>query len=355
MTNIFSTRRENLRKKIHAQGMDAYLVLHPANRFYLSGFELHDPQCNESAGALLITSSGRDWLFTDPRYHEAAKQVWPEADIFIHRNKRIPALTEFLGSLKPGNLGFESRIMSHELFSALQDTLTLTPHQGLVEELRVIKDQDEIERMSESCALNHQVFSHIQSLLQPGWTEEDLAWEVERWFREHGASELAFPPILAVDEDAALPHFIPGKKSLTQDSLLLMDVGARYKGYCSDQTRTLWSGPKPSTRFQKNLDLVQQAQHQAIAALRPGMAIKDLYEVAWKSFDRHQVAEHFTHALGHGIGLETHEYPGLGPKTEGVLQPGMVVTIEPGLYYPEWGGIRWEHMVLVADQGAQVL
>ncbi|MDZ7761002.1 MAG: Xaa-Pro peptidase family protein [Desulfovermiculus sp.] len=355
MPDIFQERRENLRSKLREQEMDSYLVLHPANRYYLSGFELHDPQCNESAGALIISASGQDWLCTDSRYLEAAKRVWSEDGIFIYRNKRTPALADFCSKQGLGRLGFETKIINHELYAALEPHIFLTPHLGLVEELRVIKDDQELERMTASCRLNHQVFSFLPSQLEPGRTEQDLAWLIERSFREHGASELAFPPIVAVNNNAALPHSIPGSDQLAMNSLLLVDVGGRYQDYCSDQTRTFWIGHKPTDRFKRTLDLVQQAQQKAINAIRPGVEIKDLYQVAWDFFDRHQVAKHFTHALGHGIGLETHEYPGLGPKAQGQLQAGMVITIEPGLYYPDWGGIRWEHMVLVTDDGAHIL
>lgn len=355
MNDIFEQRREKLRAKLKKQGMEAYLVLHPANRYYLSGFELHDPQCNESAGALIISAKGQDWLCTDPRYLEAAKRVWPESFLFIYRNKRTPALADFLSKQRYGRMGFETKIISHELYAALSPKLTLIPHLGLVEELRVIKDETELEQMSASCSLNHEVFSTLPSKLIPGRTEQELAWDIERSFRENGAIELAFPPIVAIDQNAALPHSIPGSDKLTPNSLLLVDVGGRCQDYCSDQTRTFWVGKHPSDVFQRTLELVQQAQHKAIESIRPGMEIKDLYYKAWNFFDHHKVAEHFTHALGHGIGLETHEYPGLGPKAQGQLQTGMVITIEPGLYYPEWGGIRWEHMVLITEDGARPL
>ena len=355
MNDIFEQRREKLRAKLTQQDMDAYLVLHPANRYYLSGFELHDPQCNESAGALIISAQGQDWLCTDPRYLEAAKRVWPESGIFIYRNKRTPALVDFLSKQRYGRMGFETKIISHELYAALNTKLTLIPHLGLVEELRVVKDETELEQMSVSCNLNHDVFSSLPSMLVSGRTEQELAWLIERSFRENGASELAFPPIVAVDQNAALPHSIPGSDKLTSDSLLLVDVGGRCHDYCSDQTRTFWVGENPPDVFQRTMELVQQAQRKAIESIRPGMEIKDLYYKAWNFFDQHKVADHFTHALGHGIGLETHEYPGLGPKAQGQLQAGMVITIEPGLYYPQWGGIRWEHMVLVTEDGARPL
>jgi len=348
-------RRDRLRRKLIEQDMDGYLVLHPANRFYLSGFELHDPQCNESAGCLLITAQGRDWLCTDPRYEEAGKRIWPEEDLYIYSNHRITRLTEFVSSHSLSHVGFESRIVSHELYSSMNESVNMVPSTGVVEDLRKIKDREEIELLSASCELNHFVFASLDDNLQPGLTETDLAWTIERLFRENGASGLAFSSIVAAGPNAALPHSVPGPDRIADNSPLLIDIGGRKDSYCSDQTRTFWVGDSPGDVFRRTLDLVQQAQQLAIDRLRPGMSAKDLYAVVRDFFAQHGVAEHFTHALGHGIGLETHEAPSLGPAGELNLEPGMVVTIEPGLYYPEWGGVRWEHMVVVTEDGARVL
>lgn len=352
---IFARRRERLRQSLIEHNLDAYLVLHPANRFYLSGFELHDPQCNESAGCLLVTAQGRDWLCTDPRYHQAGRRLWPEEDLFIYTNHRISALTEFMAGQSLSSLGFESRIVSHELFAAMGRSLDMVPSTGLVEELRRIKDAQEIELLSASCQLNHFVFTSLQDMVLSGQSEADLAWRIERLFRENGASDLAFSSIVAAGPNAALPHSVPGPTRISDNAPVLIDIGGRKNDYCSDQTRTFWTGDSPTDAFRRTLDLVQQAQHLAIEKLRPSMQAKDLYALVKDFFAEHGVAEHFTHALGHGIGLETHEAPSLGPTAETRLEPGMVVTIEPGLYYPEWGGVRWEHMVAVTEDGARVL
>ena len=192
-------------------------------------------------------------------------------------------------------------------------------------------------------------------LLQPGMTEAQAAWALERLFRDLGATEMAFAPIVAVDANAALPHAEPGKTPITEECMVLVDMGARLGDYNSDQTRTFWIGHHPAEYFQHALELTQTAQAEAIKAIRPGLSVAEAYKVARDSFARSGAEAHFTHALGHGIGLETHEAPSLSPIAEMILEPGMVITVEPGLYYPEWGGIRWEHTVVVTEDGCRVL
>jgi Xaa-Pro aminopeptidase len=354
MRDVFTTRRESLRRKLRENGLDAYLVLHPANRYYLSGFELHDPQCNESAGCILITVRGEDWLCTDGRFLEAARQCWPEEAIFGYTGNRASQLAEFFED-KAANIGFESRIMSHELFDGLSSELELVPMRGLVEEMRTVKDESEIEALRRSCRLNHEVLTRLESQQIAGRSETAIAWELEKAFREGGASELAFPPIVASGTNSSRPHHQPGGSPVSDQAPLLLDLGGRLADYCSDQSRTLWIGSDPAPAFGTTLDLVQRAQKLALDRIRPGLAVRDLYAEVTGFFREHGVAEYFPHALGHGIGLETHEPPGLGSNSRDILQAGMVITIEPGLYYPEWGGVRWEHMVVVREDGAEVL
>jgi Xaa-Pro aminopeptidase len=209
--------------------------------------------------------------------------------------------------------------------------------------------------MERSCALNHAVMASLADQLAPGQSESEIAWSIEQAFRNKGATELAFSPIVAVNQNAALPHAIPGGTRTREDCLVLVDVGARYGDYCSDQTRTFWVGEEASPRFKQTMEQVREAQDKAIAAMRPGLPIAEAYHLARGVFEKHNVADYFTHALGHGIGLETHEGPSVGPLAKGELKPGMIVTVEPGLYYPEWGGIRWEYMVLITEDGARTL
>ncbi|EPR44226.1 peptidase M24 [Desulfovibrio sp. X2] len=354
-SDVFAARRERVRAKLAEKGLDALLVAHAANRFYLSGFELHDPQCNESAGMLLIHRDGRDVLLTDPRYEDAAKRLWAADAIHIYRAPRDADINAFLKGQNCATMGVESDALSHRTWESLSDGLPFTPATGIVEGIRLFKDAAEIEAMRRSCALNHAAFSAAPGFLVPGRSEYEVSWELEKYFREHGATELSFSTIVGVNQNAALPHAIPGHTAVPESGLVLIDMGCRLDDYCSDQTRTFWVGDTPSDRFRHVVDMVREAQDAALKIIRPGLLVRDAYLAARAVFERYGQERFFTHALGHGIGLQTHEPPSLAPTASDILQPGMVVTVEPGLYYPEWGGVRWEYMVCVTQDGHDVL
>ncbi len=356
----YAARREKLRELMAREGLDALLISHPANRFYLSGFELHDCQCNESSGHLIILRNGKDWLCTDSRYEESAAERWDRERVFIYKGPAAEEIRDLIRSNVSGRIGIESAILSHDFVTRLEPGLSLEAADGLVEELRVIKDEEEIRLMEESARLNHQLMEWLPSILTAGNTEANIAWSIEKFFREHGATESSFSPIVARDAHAALPHYNPfeeagGPTEIIPNCHILVDVGARLGNYCSDQTRTFWVGNQPEKRFLDMLDAVREAQRKAIAAIRPGMIGKEAWEIAMNSFAARGVEKHFTHSLGHGVGLETHEEPRLSPRSEKPLKEGMIVTVEPGLYYPGWGGARWEYMVIVEEDGCRVL
>lgn len=348
-------RITQLKALMDRQGIPAMLVVHPANRFYLSGFELHDGQCNESSGCLLIRTKGPDWLLTDARFSEEARRLWPAEHVHLYGAPRVEKIAAFARSLGVDDLWVETQAMCAETYLELGRTLTLHPAPRLVEELRTVKDAEELAALRRSCALNHRVYERLRPALAFGMTESEVAWALEREFREGGAEALSFAPIVAFGPHAALPHATPGTARLGAETPVLVDMGGRLQGYCSDQTRTWWIGERPTDVFRRTLDLVREAQALALAKVAPGVSTDELHATARDYFVRHGEAEHFTHSLGHGIGLETHEAPGVGPIRPTILKPGMVITIEPGLYYPEWGGVRWEYMVAVTEDGHEVL
>lgn len=354
---MYADRRERLREKMCEMNLAAMLVSHPANRFYLSGFELHDVQQNESAGHLLVMADGNDVLCTDSRYLETARRIWDSDNIFIYggSGSSTKDMNAFLQDRVQGCLGFEAGSISFKFHEAISTGLTMRPADGLVEGMRTIKDAHEILSLEKSMALNHKLMEWVPSVLIPGRTEADVAWDIEKFFREHGASENAFRPIVAVGPNAALPHAEPGQTVITDNCPVLIDCGARYMTYNSDQTRTFWVGNAPSDAFKRTMDLVRKAQQAAIDIIRPGVKCGEVYHAARAYFDAFGQGEFFNHGLGHGLGLETHEAPSFRLKSETVLAPGMVITVEPGLYYPQWGGIRWENVVLVTEDGVRVL
>lgn len=354
-TTVFEERRIALKKEMKARELPALLVSHAANRYYLSGFELHDAQCNESSGWVVVTADGDDYLFTDPRYVDAARKVWPDKNTCVYSAKKFDEVCDFLKGKGVNAMGFEPKALHLFDYDKLSSRMQLTSTENIVESLRIIKDADEIHRMEEAIRLNHELFEYIEGQLIPGRTESEIAWEVEKFFREQGAEGLAFSTIVGVGPNAALPHCIPGETKIRENELVLIDTGCRYMDYNSDQTRTFWVGDTPSDRFKKTMDQVRAAQQAAIDIIRPGLTYVDAYKAAYAVFEKDGVEAMFTHGLGHGIGLETHEPPSLSRAAQGELKPGMVVTVEPGLYDPEWGGIRWEYEILVTEDGCRVL
>ena len=215
--------------------------------------------------------------------------------------------------------------------------------------------QEEIRRIDASVKLNHRMLDWLPSVLVPGQDEASVAWAIEKFYRENGASELSFPSIVAMNANAALPHYAPEQPAeFTENCMVLVDEGCRLNQYCSDQTRTCWIGDRPEPRFTEMLERVQEAQRRAIAALRPGVTGREVHQIAVDYFASCGMERYFTHSLGHGVGLETHEGPRLSISNTRPLQPGMIVTIEPGLYFPGWGGARWEYMAVITEDGCRV-
>ena len=357
MIELYAKRRDLLRQSMRDCGLDAVLISYAANRYYLSGFELHDVQANESSGRLIISANGEDYLVTDPRYKDAALKLWPEKYVEIYNRDSVQTIAKVLR--KCGlRIGLEIDAISQGFFKSLVKAsvgLSFEPCDGLVEGLRIIKGPDEIAALEKSFALNHAMLAWLPGVLKEGQTEREIAWLIERYFREHGAEELAFPSIVAIDQNAALPHAIPTERKLTPECLVLVDVGCRVNDYCSDQTRTFWFGEHPTDRFKETVELVQLAQSEAMQMMRPGVKMSDVYAKARSVFAKVGKELAFTHGLGHGVGLETHEDPSLSYKREELLAEGMVVTVEPGLYYPDWGGVRWEYTVIVEKDGVRQL
>ncbi len=361
MPAIYGARREKLRQSMARKNLDALLISNDKNRFYLSGFELHDPQFDESAGRLIITRDGKDWLATDSRYKEAAKKLWPEDRTLIYGGdvaRDIAALLQKLGA----RIGIEARATSLYFGACLQNEgrgISLEPADGLVEELRRIKEPCEIAALEHSFLLNHKLMHWVENEIAAGHmggsAEQDFSWQIEKFFRENGAQDLAFANIVATGRNAAQPHAVPGTDVISSGAPLLIDVGCRAMDYCSDQTRTFWIGEKPAPVFARTLALVREAQENAMKIMRPGVPCAKVYAQALEVFKNAGVEKAFNHGLGHGVGLQTHEEPSLSPRSTQALEAGMTVTVEPGLYFPDWGGVRWEYTVLVEENGVRIL
>ncbi len=354
------SRIEHVRKLLTEKEIDTLLVMVDANRRYLSGFTPDDHQIDESSGALLITAE-RLVLATDSRFDTQARQEAPLYEVVIYREglaKDLPGLTRELNTVK---LGFESARVSYSLYANFKEKLTeagskvtLAPIEDLVEQLRLVKSADEIDRTARSLALAEQTFLEVVRTLSPGMTENEVAWAMEKGMREAGAEALAFPVIVAAGPNSALPHAVPGNRPIKEGEPLLFDWGARLNGYCSDISRTIILG-EPDETFLKVHQTVLEAQQRAIKGIKAGANTKAIDALARTHIDQQGFTDKFSHSLGHGTGLVVHEGPRLGPVKERTLESGMIVTVEPGIYLPGWGGVRIENQVVVEENGARVL
>ncbi len=362
MADHLTDRINKLRKILTEKQIDALLVSSEANRRYLSGFTGEDTMFDESAGVLLISPDALI-LATDSRYTLQAEAEAPGYDVINYKKglaKELPALLKQLGVKR---LGFESRRMSvdqhQSILKEIEEqklSVEMVGTANLVESLRLIKDDDEIEAVRKSIALAEAAFRGFLANLSPGKTETAAAWNLEQQMRSLGAQSLSFPVIAAFGPDSALPHAIPGDSVLDEKSPLMFDWGARLDGYCSDMTRTVMMG-QPDPQFKKIFTIVYDAQQKAIAAIRPGVSSKSIDDIARGHIAEHGYKDYFGHGLGHGVGIDIHELPSISPVAERdtVIEENMIFTVEPGVYLPDWGGIRLENMVRVTGDGVEIL
>lgn len=324
---------------------DAALIENPVDLYYLTGLLV-------SRGLLLITAH-ESMLFVDGRYLASAQKKAPCPVHLWEEGSPI----EWLRKKKVRMLEFDSKTTSYEQFLQWQRQtvgIELLPTSGLLNKQRAIKRPDEIAALKRAADVTWRGYQHILGLLKEGIVEKELAMEFEFFVRRAGASELSFDSIIAFGENSAFPHHRAGEAKLKKNQVVLMDLGAVVDQYRGDLTRVHLFG-KVDPEIEKMLTWTKQAQKAAIDVVRPGVSIGELNRMAKAVFTEHGVLDLFVHRLGHGIGLETHEFPSLGADMDLLLEPGMVFTIEPGLYRPGLGGVRWEDMILVTKTGCEKL
>ncbi|MBS3732476.1 MAG: aminopeptidase P family protein, partial [Desulfobacterales bacterium] len=355
-------RLQKLRQSFPEAGIDTLLVLIGENRRYVSGFTGEDTGFDESAGALLISEKA-NVLATDSRYEIQAQNEAPDFEVVCHKKGLSKELPGILDRLETTRLGYESRRMTCEQHEQISEQLKqqcpaveLVKTRNLGENLRVCKEETEIEAIRTSLHLAESAFSRFLEQLSSGMSEARAAWEIEKQMREAGAQSVSFPVISAFGTNAALPHAVPTERALQNSQPLLFDWGARLNGYCSDISRTIILG-KPDEQFNRVFTAVYDAQQKAIAAVKPGAWTKDVDAAARDHLHDKGLDQYFGHGLGHGVGLAIHEAPSLSPMDERnvQLEENMIFTVEPGVYLPEWGGVRLENMVAVRPWGAEVL
>ncbi|WP_341473826.1 aminopeptidase P family protein [Desulfofundulus thermobenzoicus] len=343
-------RIDRLRAKLAGEKVDAFLVLRPENRFYLSGF-------TGTAGALLVTP--REVFFlADFRYVEQARSQCTRCQVVMFKDSLHELLRENLPRWGVFRLGCEGDYLTYKQFATFREKLegiTLVPLYGIVENLRQAKEEAELDIISRAVSIADLAFSHIMGLLKPGITEWDVALELEFFMRRHGASKNAFETIVASGPRGAMPHGVASHRVIQPGDLVTMDFGCQYQGYHSDITRTVAVGRSPDAHQREIYNLVLSAQRAALAAVRAGVKACDVDRAAREVIEGAGYGDNFGHSTGHGVGLAVHEEPSVSKKNENPLEPGMVITIEPGVYISGWGGVRIEDMVVVEEGGCRVL
>ena len=346
-------RRDKLRRAVRKADADAdaLLVTNFTNVTYLTGFTGDDSY-------LLLRRDG-ELVLSDPRYTTQLGEECPGVDASIRRPGKtmIEGLVKVLKSAKIRRLAIEADSMTVALRDKIADELpkmVIVPMSGLVEALRQIKDKGEIKRIRRAVWLAQKAFDVLKATLHGDKTEKLVTIELEHQMRLFGARWRAFPSIVGVGPRAALPHAAPTDRRIEESDFVLVDWGADEGLYKSDLTRVLVTG-KISPKLQRVYRVVLRAQTRAIAAIRPGATGKEVDGVARKVIADAEFGRYFGHGLGHGVGLDVHELPRLAAKSDSVLKPGMVVTVEPGIYIPGWGGVRIEDDVLVTRGGHEVL
>lgn len=343
--NILSRLNEVMK----AARCDAILISGIENVRYITGF-------TGSSGALLITENS-GVFFTDSRYTEQArKEIKGKIDVREYK-KKLPDLSAAIIGMGLKKVGFEDHDLTFQSYQALKkelDGIKLVPLKERLSLLRGVKTEDELKLISNASDIACKAFEKILPSLKPGNRENDLAVELEYFMRKGGAEGLSFDVIVASGGRSALPHGRASDRRLKTGDPVVIDFGARFKGYHSDETVTVFIG-NASERQRTIYQIVKEAHDRAIDAVRPGAMFSDIDKAARKLIDQAGYGKYFGHGTGHGVGLNVHEAPAISPNSKGMAEEGMVFTIEPGIYIPRHGGVRIEDMVVVTRGGCRVL
>jgi Xaa-Pro aminopeptidase len=350
----FHVRQTKLREHLATTRFAALLISHLPNIRYLCGF-------TGSAGLLLVEEAG-SVLFTDVRYDTQAHAEVKAAKVVIARKAILAAVGEFLGRKKKRGRGWAIGIEAEHftvaekkrLAKLLSAGIALKDAPSVVDRARMIKDEGELQRIRAAVLLGANLFERAVEVIRPGVREVEVAAEMELAARRGGAEEMSFPTIIASGARSALPHGRASGAPIQARTFVVCDFGVILSGYCSDQTRTVWVG-KAAEDAHRAYEAVREAQEAAVDAVRPGIAVEEVDAAARKVLRKAGLGRYFTHSTGHGVGLEIHESPRVANGQREILQPGMVITIEPGVYFPGKWGVRIEDMVAVTAGGCEVL
>jgi len=349
-------RIRKLRDKLDEKGLDGILISQANNRRYLSGFD-------GSAGYLLITLKS-SVLATDFRYTEQAKAQAPKYEIFQISGRMAEWFPGLVADLNLSKLGFEAEDVTFTMHRELSRIVRkvkagtrLVPAGGLVESLRAVKEPEEIGLITRAVEIADKAFEDVEGNIKAGMTEKEIAWELEKAVREQGSQAVPFDIIVASGPNAALPHHKPSERKIKTQEPIVIDMGAKVGGYCSDLSRTVYLNIPPYKEdiYNRVYDTVLGAQLAAIAMIREGMTGEEADHLPRLMIQDAGFGDAFGHALGHGVGLAAHEMPRVGPNSKDILTEGMVFSVEPGIYLSGWGGVRIEDLVVMENGKTRVL
>lgn len=339
---------EKLRNQFSKQGIDGILITSPYNRRYMTNF-------TGTAGVVLISET-QALFITDFRYVEQASKQAQGFEIIQHKGIIHEEIAQQLVALGIKKLGFEQDYVNYSDYTLYEKAFSvdLVPVSRLIENLRLIKTESEIKILKEAADIADAAFKHILDYIKPGVTELEVSNELEFFMRKAGATSSSFDTIVASGTRSALPHGVASDKVIEKGDFVTLDYGALHKGYVSDITRTVAVG-EPSDKLKEIYDVVLESQLLAVEKIKPGMTGIEADAIARNYISEKGYGEYFGHSLGHGIGLEVHEGPALSVRSDIVLQPGMVVTVEPGIYLPGVGGVRIEDDTLITEDSNEKL
>lgn len=345
---ILTDRLKAVQKLLSQKSLQALWVTNLVNIKYISGFS--------GSSATLIIGKKEAYLLTDFRYLSQAASEATCFEIYQIKEDLVKDAKPLLEEKKWKKIGIEAKHLAVSAHSEMIEQLEveLVPLRESAEKLRMVKNKSEQDILRRGAEILDKGFTFIQSIIRPGITEKDLSLEIEIFLRRLGAEGASFKYIVASGPRGAMPHGIASDKQIENGEMVTIDFGAIFEGYATDMTRTLAVG-KSDKRMHEIYDIVYKAQKKAVASVKPGMECREVDAVARKIIKTAGYGDYFGHGLGHGIGLETHEQPVVNRKSKTVLEPGMVITIEPGIYIPEVGGVRIEDMVLVTENGHELL
>ncbi len=348
------SRIAQLREVMSRIGVDAFLISQPESRRYLSGFTGHDHPPMDSAGFLFITGS-EAILLTDGRTVEQAEKEAPYFEI-RRMDVRLPSeLERFVPQMGLSRVAFEGNHLTYRLYDEVSRAIgeaTIVPTYDVLDHIRAIKGPGELEAIREAVAIADRAFAHILTIVTPGMTERQLVWEMEAFLRKNGSEGVAFDTIVASGPNASMPHHVPGDRPLQAGEPIIIDWGARVRGYCSDITRTIVLG-EADEKLKRVYNTVLEGQEKAEARIRAGITGAKADGIARKVIEDAGFGDAFGHGLGHGVGLAIHESPRVGKASQDVLEDGMVFSVEPGIYLPGWGGVRIEDLATL--RGGKVI